>query len=81
MSWQKRRKKPYTERAIKRLKCIRCGSLAKYQWQICSDGNNYRPLCVECDIALNRLVLTWMGHPSAEQTADEYAMAKKKEDS
>lgn len=78
--WQKRRKKPYTALGIKRLKCIRCGLPAKFQWQICSDGNNYRPLCVECDIGLNQLVLDWMGHPNAEQIVNKYALSKRTED-
>jgi hypothetical protein len=42
--WAKKRKKPYTEAGVKRLCCVRCGKPAKYQWQICSDGNNYRPI-------------------------------------
>ena len=54
------RKTPYTELGIKRLKCCRCGGKAKYQWQICSDGNQYRPLCDKCDILLNKMVLKFM---------------------
>lgn len=54
------RKKPYTVIGIKRLKCVRCGERAETQWQICADGNLYRPLCVECDIELNRLVFKFM---------------------
>lgn len=50
---------PYTARGIKRVKCFRCGGPAVHQWNICADGG-YRPLCIECDIALNRLVLSFM---------------------
>ena len=32
----------------------------------CSDGNIYRPLCKECDIELNGVVLWWMGFPGEE---------------
>ena len=69
---QTKRKQPYTEAGIKRLPCIRCGEPAEYQWQICSDGNNYRPICKVCDIKLNRMVLKWMKHPHYGQLADEY---------
>lgn len=70
--WQVIRKKPYTEIGIKRLKCIRCGDPAQVQWQICSDGNNYRPICTPCDIKLNKAVLLFMKHPHARQLASEY---------
>jgi hypothetical protein len=76
-NWRVNRREPYTEIGIRRLKCIRCGEgPAVFQWQICSDGNKYRPLCAACDIALNRMVLTWMRHPQATQLADEYENSK-----
>jgi len=74
--WQVRRKVPYTEIGILRLPCIRCGSQAEFQWQICSDGNNYRPLCIECDIELQRVVLKFMKHPHVEQLVNDYARSK-----
>lgn len=55
------RKKPYTELGIKRLKCFRCGAPAVHQWQVCADGNVYRAICLACDIALNEMVLRFMG--------------------
>ncbi len=51
------RKKPYTQIGISRIPCKRCGEPSVEQWQICADGNQYRGLCVKCDIALNELVL------------------------
>ena len=48
------RLQPYTEIGIKRLLCFRCKKKAHTQWQICADGNQYRPICVMCDIDLNR---------------------------
>jgi len=57
------RKKPYTEIGISRMKCFRCGAKASQQWQICSDGNQYRPICVDCDIMLNEMVIKFMGLP------------------
>lgn len=65
MSWPAGRKQPYTQIGIRRLKCIRCGAPAVFQWQICADGNVYRPLCVACDIELNETVLKWAGDPDA----------------
>lgn len=76
MSWETKRREPYTEAGIRRLKCVRCGGQSRFQWQICSDGNNYRPLCASCDIALNRLVLNWMRHPRSTELADAYAASK-----
>lgn len=66
------RKKPYTVIGIKRKKCTRCGRPARFQWQICSDGNVYRPLCGECDIALNEIVLKWAGFPDWEEKIMRY---------
>lgn len=71
-SWDTKRTKPYTEIGIKRMSCIRCGGPAKFQWQICSDGNVFRPLCVKCDIALNNLVLNFMGHPDVDGLMKKY---------
>ena len=66
------RAEPYTNYAIKRLKCVRCGAQGVHQWNICADGNNYRVLCLECDIALNLLVLEWANHPNAKGLAEAY---------
>lgn len=77
MSWSTKRKEPYTAEGIKRLGCIRCAKPAMFQWQICSDGNNYRPLCLDCDIALNRLVLEFMEHPRAKALGDRYERDKR----
>lgn len=68
------RRTPYTAIGIRRLECSRvgCSNRANQQWQICADGNVYRPLCIECDIEINRMVLEWMGFPNAEQLINEY---------
>jgi hypothetical protein len=55
------RKIPYTERGIKKQKCHRCGKPASQQWQLCSDGNIWRPICQVCDVLINELVLRYMG--------------------
>lgn len=69
-----RRRKPYTEIGIKRITCHRqgCHNKATRQWQICSDGNTYRPICDECDIALNKLVLEFMGFDDKEDMLEDY---------
>ena len=71
-SWRTRRKEPYTELGLKKFGCIRCGCPATTQWQICSDGNNYRPLCTSCDIRLNEMVLKWMDHPKWAEKINQY---------
>lgn len=70
------RREPYTEIGIRRLPCARCGEMASQQWQICADGNLYRPICTACDIALNRLVLEFMGFDEADKMAGEYAVLR-----
>ena len=62
------RRTPYTERGIRRIPCARCGAPSSTQWQVCADGNQYRGLCIDCDVALNALVLGWMGLPFDEDT-------------
>ena len=66
------RNKPYTEIGIRRLKCFRCNKQAKQQWQICADGNQFRPICNDCDIALNRLVLEFMGFKKSKSLINKY---------
>lgn len=67
------RKKPYTEEGMKRLKCFRCGEKAIHQWQICSDGNVYRPVCLKCDIGINKLVLRYMGFKDWREKIKKYS--------
>lgn len=67
------RRAPYTQIGIKRLCCVRCGAKpAVHQWQICADGNVFRPICAACDISLNRLVLEWMGFTDVEAKMKAY---------
>ncbi len=72
------RKKPYTPAGIKRLLCARCGKPAMHQWQICSDGNIWRPVCKECDILLNDMVLEFMRGPEREEKLQRYIAALEK---
>lgn len=65
------RRKPYTERGIKRIPCVRCGKPATQQWRACADGL-WRPICTECDVMLNRLVLLFMFDDEVEEKIDKY---------
>ena len=70
------RRKPYTVRGIRRVPCARCGKPSRFQWQICADGNLWRPICLACDIALNRLVLEFMGFDNVTERIVRYADQK-----
>lgn len=74
------RRQPYTWAGVRRLPCFRCGEPAHRQWQVCADGRLYRPLCLDCDIELNRLVLDWMRFPDAGHMADRYELELRAED-
>ena len=69
------RMKPYTDIGVRRLRCFRCGERAHRQWQICADGNQYRPICMFCDITLNRVVLDYMRDPEIESKMVAYESA------
>ena len=69
------RKKPYTARGIRRLKCVRCGNPATAQWNACADGV-YRPACEECDVAINRIVLRFFRDPEAKAKTRKYQRRK-----
>lgn len=73
MSWEsKPRTEPYTARGILRVPCVRCSKPALHQWQVCADRRYFRALCLDCDIALNRLVLEWANDPDAKAKCDRY---------
>ena len=66
------RKKPYTDIGVRRLPCARCGKPATRQWQVCADGNLWRPLCAECDVQANELLLIFMCDPEIIQKMNRY---------
>jgi len=70
------RKEPYTEIGLKRLPCARCGDPAFSQWQSCADGNLWRPICKQCDIELNLLVLVFMEDPDIDEKITKYRERK-----
>jgi hypothetical protein len=66
------RREQYTSLGIKRVPCVRCGAPAVHQWQVCADQRRYRALCLDCDIALNKLVLEWANDPDAAAKVARY---------
>ena len=66
------RRKPYTARGITRVPCVRCGEPGMYQWQCCANGNLWMALCADCDVALNRMALEFVGHPETETLMQDY---------
>ena len=70
------RKTPYTEIGIRRLKCFRCENKAQFQWQICSDGNQFRPICLPCDVELNEMVLNFMVFKDWKEMIEKYKAEK-----
>lgn len=66
------RKRPYTAIGIKRMKCCRCGGKGYSQWNVCADNGAFRPLCRDCDIELNSLVLNWARDPEAKNKIAKY---------
>jgi hypothetical protein len=67
------RRKPYTDRGIRRVPCSRCGRPSLHQWQACADGGVFRGCCAECDVGLNKLVLEYMRLPNRQQKLRDYA--------
>ena len=74
------RHRPYTAIGVRRLPCFRCGERSHATWQICSDANLYRPVCLECDIELNRLVLKFFGFEDFQRMGDDYEQARRGEE-
>ena len=68
------RRKKYTELGISRVPCERCGEPSITQWQICATGNKWAGVCAECDVALNEMVVVFMGLPWV--LAERYRLAK-----
>ena len=54
------------------MKCYRCKRNATQTWNICADGNRNREICKKCDIALNELVLRWMGFRNWKSKIKKY---------
>lgn len=67
------RREPYTAIGIRRLKCQRCKKRpAHASWNCCANDNRHVPLCVECDIALNRLAMDFFRIPGRRPLMRRY---------
>lgn len=73
------RTKPYTEIGISRVPCFRCGKSSRQQWQVCSLDNEYKGLCMDCDIKLNRIVLRFFQCSEWRKKAQTYANKLRRE--
>lgn len=70
------RHKAYTAAGLKRVCCVKCGAKASEQWSIKACAMKrvlvWRPLCAECDIQLNELVLEFLAIPNFQEAIAEY---------
>ena len=70
------RRQPYSAIGIRRLPCVRCSKPAQTQWQICADNRLFRPLCLQCDIELNEMVMRWIWGNKREDDLRKYRTMK-----
>ena len=71
------RKKPYTIIGIKHVPCSRCGAPSHATWQVCADVNQYRGVCLDCDIKINRMVMNFMLIPKRTEKINKYIKERK----
>lgn len=67
------RTKAYTDAQLYKMKCVRCDKPAEFQWSSCADDNVWRPLCGQCDLELNSLVMRWYGFSDWRKKIVRYA--------
>lgn len=67
------RRKPYTALGIARVHCFRHPTRkAVHQWNCCANGNRWIPICLQCDVDLNRMVLRWFRLPGRHALMAKY---------
>ena len=66
------RRKPYTRLDLWGVKCVRCGQPSRQQWQLCALDNRYLAVCNECDVELNRMVLSFLHFDDANELIAKY---------
>lgn len=69
---KRKRTKPYTEIGIRRVPCSRCGAPSHATWQVCAEGRHFLGVCLDCDIAVNEIVLDFMRIPGRKKIMREY---------
>lgn len=62
------RRTPYTKEGIKRVKCCveGCTQRGFASWQVCADKGTFRPVCIDHDVQINRMVMMLMYGPTPE---------------
>lgn len=77
------RRKPYTKRGLARVSCVHCGAPSSEQWRkdFCADNHavEWLPLCLACDVELNRHLLTFFNIAGAEAKVARYEKSKRNE--
>lgn len=69
------RSQPYTAAGLLRRPCAHCGELASQQWSLrpCAIGRTgWYPLCVDCDVKLNAIVMEFLNVPDREARLAAY---------
>lgn len=55
-------KKARTVEQLRKIRCQQCGKLgAVHQWSSCANGNRYVAVCLDCDFAVNEILLSFLG--------------------
>ena len=72
MSKYKGRRTPYTRRGLGRKECARCGKKARYQWGCCANKSLCVPVCENCDILLNKMLLQFLRFSNWKLLLTEY---------
>lgn len=65
------RKRPYSQAEIGKVRC-RCGKPGAYQWNCCAIENRWVPVCKDCDIGLNEIVLAFFRVPDRDKIVARY---------
>jgi hypothetical protein len=69
------RPKPYTKAGLRRMPCAHCAKPAARQWSLrpCAIGRmGWYPLCINCDLALNEIVMDFLNVPDRVERLAAY---------
>lgn len=71
-------KKPRTTKQMFDARCMvpGCGNPAVHQWSSCANGNRYVAVCLNCDWAVNELLLAFMRIPHRASLMAAYRRRK-----
>jgi hypothetical protein len=73
------RRRAYTGVGLRRVPCAHCGEPASEQWSLrpCAIGTTgWYPLCTDCDVELNRVVMEFLRLPDAEERLARYVASR-----